>query len=410
MNRYVSYLDSIMVDEQQHARIMRSLRSKAKSSRRSRVALRYAGVAACVVILTVFAFAVFGVLGNFNIKSPYSPGIIIDPNEKPTVSLVGLPVNNFSLAELEDFNGAADIRVGYAKISDFFRYREPPCFVFVRVIETERWTDTEGPWDQKRQTSTVHVIDSVYSEVKLPVAIRIIQSEYVSYTDNDKTNLVREGGVYLLPLFYWEDTDTWVVQGDIDVLFEVDDRGLIWSHSWHDGFMRFDGQDANVVAGFIRAMTSDESFPVATSPFGFSFGGGSVLVKTTILSVTHSTSRAGYDQFTYLIRIDDVVSEALSLRYTPLYVWPVKKGDEIRIVVSFISESLEQGEQYLLVLEPWYDILDIRAAAAINGNGTITAALLYQGNSLFTAFNGLSIAQIKEETERAKSWHTTYAK
>jgi hypothetical protein len=64
----------------------------------------------------------------------------------------------------------------------------------------------------------------------------------------DRTNLVRTGGVYVLALappgetdFYYGDGYYYAL-GDIDVLFEVDDQGLIHSHSSMDDFRPYDGQ------------------------------------------------------------------------------------------------------------------------------------------------------------------------
>jgi hypothetical protein len=61
--------------------------------------------------------------------------------------------------------------------------------------------------------------------------LKIKQSLYGGCVGDEQTNLLRVGGVYVLPLVRFESDDVWSVYGDLDALFEVDDKGLIHSHS-----------------------------------------------------------------------------------------------------------------------------------------------------------------------------------
>ena len=72
----------------------------------------------------------------------------------------------------------------------------------------------------------------------------------------------------MLPLGYWHDNDTWYVIGDLDVLFEIDDNGCVWTHSKYEDFNRFDGENAEILADAVTAFTSDENFLSATTAFG----------------------------------------------------------------------------------------------------------------------------------------------
>jgi hypothetical protein len=57
--------------------------------------------------------------------------------------------------------------------------------------------------------------------------------------------MLRVGGVYVLPLVWYdffENGEIAIIYGDLDVLFEVDDKGLIQSHSPHEQLNKYDGQ------------------------------------------------------------------------------------------------------------------------------------------------------------------------
>ena len=71
--------------------------------------------------------------------------------------------------------------------------------------------------------------------------------------NSEFTNMLKKGGVYLLPLWHWEN-DVYLIYSDLDVLFEIDDYGLVWSHSIYPDFNRFDGKLANVLADAILAV------------------------------------------------------------------------------------------------------------------------------------------------------------
>jgi hypothetical protein len=69
------------------------------------------------------------------------------------------------------------------------------------------------------------------------------QQLYGGCTNEEETNLLRVGGVYVLPLVRSEGAETWRIYGDLDVLFEVDDKGLLHSHSLFPALNKYDGAE-----------------------------------------------------------------------------------------------------------------------------------------------------------------------
>ena len=392
MEKYVSYLDSISVDAKQHERTIKRLSQKYTPLHTNRVVLGFAGVAACAAVLLLCVFTIPGLLDK---------PVTDTPHDLSNTSIVGLPVENFNLAGLHNPGGEKASRIGFLKISDLFSYGKP-YFVFVRVLEADEWTDKNSFLQSQKQTSTVHILSTLWSETELPEIISVTQSKYGGCCDGEDTNLLRDGGVYLLPVIYDDVRETWIVSGDLDVLFEIDDQGRIWSHSQHEGFNQFDGQDANVVADIVTAMTTDENLPAVITSFGYIANNWGVLAEVTVLETEQDSERLEWVQNLYVMSVDSV----LSIAPNDWYTWRPKNNDEIR-AVSYCE--LEPGARYLILFDPsdGGPYIDEMKVARANADGTISAI---SDESIFTGFNGYTVGQMKEEAERAIAWHMIYAK
>jgi hypothetical protein len=139
----------------------------------------------------------------------------------------------------------------------------------------------------KAQIATLRPLAVLGDE--LPEEIKIIQKLAGGCTDELRTNLVREGGVYVLRLSRQRQailqqqknretqfSDTFLtiwnemgirdletaaelseivfrVSGDLDCLLEVDDRGLIRSHSKYPGYNRYDDKPLAMLWRDVRA-------------------------------------------------------------------------------------------------------------------------------------------------------------
>jgi len=320
-------------------------------------------------------------------------------------SIIGLPVDNFSLADIQTDGGIEADRMGYSNLSDFFSYNSPDMFAFVRVLDTEQREERERGLSTLKQDSSLRILSVLWSRSEnIPEIITLSQSLYGGCTGDEKTNMLRKGGVYLLPLSYWQSGDTWFLMGDLDVLFEVDDQGRAWTHSSFDGFKRFDGENADVLAKAVTALTSDENFSAAITTFGQIARNWGVLAKTTILSVIPAKDKWGYDCANYTLNADDILS--ISDERRP---WQPEKGDIINAVsyADIDIPHVEQGGRYLIFLDPSEDgpYIEKSRVAKINADGTITAV---SEDNIFAGFNGYTVEQMKEAAERAKAWHEAH--
>jgi hypothetical protein len=392
MNKYVGYLDSISVEAEQHERTMKRLYQKPTPLYQNRTVLRYTGMAACAAVLMLCVLTIPGLFNKPVANTPY---------DLSNTSIIGLPVENFNLAELHNSGGEAASRIGFVRMSDFFSFSKP-YFAFVRVIETEEWTDKSSFTQSQKQTSTVQILSTLWSETELPEIMSVTQSKYGGCCAGEETNLIRDGGVYLLPMIYWENGDTWIVSGDLDVLFEVDDQGRIWSHSQHEGFNQFDGLEASIVVDVLTAMTADENFSAVITRFGYIANSWGVLAEVTVMGTAHDSERWEWEQNLLVMSVDNVLSIAQNDRYT----WRPKNNDEIQAVSNCY---LEQGARYLILFDPsdGGPYIEEGRVAIINADGTITAI---SDESVFAEFNGYTVEHMKFEAERSIAWHRSHVK
>jgi hypothetical protein len=196
----------------------------------------------------------------------------------------------------------------------------------------------------------------------------------------------------------------WSIWGALDVLFEIDDKGRVWSHAWSEDFNRFDGEYAGVLAEAITDMTSDENFSAAVNSFGYIAREWGVLAEVTILSMSHIIEEWGHYRYEYVLNITSV----LSISASPYYTWRSNDGDNITGVSYTSGEHLEQGGRYLMLLDLSEDgpYINLGLTAIINDDGTITA--VPDEYSAFEEYNGFTVGQMKEEAERAKAWHEAH--
>jgi len=302
--------------------------------------------------------------------------------------LIGLPVNNFCLSEVSASSGvqvSAD-RLLYTRLHDFFQGAPPAVFAFVRVHEINQ-TKGDSSTAGTSQESTVQILKTLWDDGSdLPEIIELNQHQHSPLADGNYDSIfLRKGGVYLLPLafFDWEGSDWWYIIGDNDVLFEVDENGIIWSHSPFTGFNQFDGKDVNAASEAILDLLNDADFAIATSAFGHTMRWDYELAKVTILSVESTTS--------------EWRSDAL-FRYT------LESSQGEFTAISWDDDYFEIGKQYLVFLIPTEETDDGLMIASfyatlINDDGTI------QGDSVFVELTGYTTDQVFDIAERAAIWY-----
>ena len=148
---------------------------------------------------------------------------------------------------LKDFvlTGGAptSMRIGYESIGDLVSGLHLQTVNFVVVYADEIIEiDTYG-----RQHTEVIVLyqilgDTVHGKIKLN------QYRFGGCIGETNPNFLRKGGIYVLPISVYDRgdlVDYFEVIGDMDVLFELDEQGLIRSHSMFEDFNRFDAKPIN---------------------------------------------------------------------------------------------------------------------------------------------------------------------
>ena len=328
---------------------------------------------------------------------------------------IGLPVDNFNLAELH--NSIEADRRAYSKLSDFFSQYNgvPDMFVFAKVIDTEQIDETPrySASNNIRQNSSVEILSVIWNRDGSTLeTISVTQYLFGGCCADEPTNLLRKGGVYLLPLTYWEQTDTWRIVDDLDVLFEVDDKGRVWSHSKYEDFKRFDGKDANILLEAITAFTSDENFSAAVSRFGLIVRSNwAILMEATFVSVIPMEDKWDNNCYENTFIVDNIISTAENLKQPDT-------GDEIQLISysSLTSIHLEQGGWYLIFCAPYEDgaQIDTESIAKINDDGTISEIFTPDDyrryHRAFEGYNGYTVEQMQKEAERAKAWNESHVK
>ncbi|GHV05705.1 hypothetical protein FACS1894217_03050 [Clostridia bacterium] len=239
-DRYIQALNGVNPDE--NAR--KSMWDKAceKSAKASRRAIRWlAPVAACLVVAAAIA-----ILQNA-IKYDDIPSGVFENIE----DISGLPAGDYTWDEGDV--GYLAMRIGCLKPSGFFYNFEDKtvdtAIAIVRVKAVKPFVEYGAIGNSgEGQVADCEVIygDIIENSRKLPPNPQIKQYLYGGCTGDDQTNLLRVGGVYLLDLRQYE-SQYWHIWSDLDVLMEVDDQGLLHSHSRHTDFIQYNGKELAVL-------------------------------------------------------------------------------------------------------------------------------------------------------------------
>jgi hypothetical protein len=139
--------------------------------------------------------------------------------------------------------------------------------------ETGESFTTDGRAGQIAECGVLY--DVLGDGIEMPLKIK--QYLYGGCTSDEETNLLRVGGVYVLPLSKFVQDEAWGIYGDLDCLFEVDDEGLIHSHSMWEALNKYDGKPLETLWSDIEYLSEH---PVLCSQFAECIGYGFVLEST----------------------------------------------------------------------------------------------------------------------------------
>ncbi|GHU94692.1 hypothetical protein FACS1894208_06220 [Clostridia bacterium] len=194
-------------------------------------------------------------------------------------TIFGLPTSDYTWGEGggggDDLNASrmATNELRYLmREFDSYHPNVKAVFAIVRVTDAEPHTRKLSYGTYEGQLATADVLEIIGDPLGNPV--KIVQSLYGGCTNDEETNLLRVGGVYVLPLIYSDtdaDRDVWVIYGDLDVLFEVDDKRLIHSHSKFPELNKYDGKE---LAFLWKDITNLYNNPLLRSHFAEHIGRG----------------------------------------------------------------------------------------------------------------------------------------
>ncbi len=289
----------------------------------------------------------------------------------------GLSVKDFKLSDITQ-NMMMD-RIAFIQFLNFFEYNTD-SFVIVKVADTKAVPASSSDMSD-RQSSTVKVLETIWGEAA-PEVITITQHLYGGCFGDEATNLLRIGGVYLLPLDKYK--GEYYLNGDLDVLFEIDDQGKIWSHSDYADFNRYDGGDYKEVTKEIIRISRDDALMLATSGFGMALRGWQLLEVTILTDSIQEKDEYGYSETVYSARVESTLSG---------------EEPESEIDLRFSGEGevlLKESEQYLLFVDNYEGkhYMNSNMLAAVEADDTIKN--LGGEGSTFEEYNGYKVEEISE--------------
>jgi len=356
---------------------------------------------------------------------------------------IGLPVVNHCLpqenpmASRMGVGSLLDILGAPGQAVSFWEAGLVQAFAFVRVFETIQ--------EEDMLISTVEVLRTVWSRGReLPATMTLVQNSGAIMCCSPYGEMMREGGVFLLPLWYndglmqgWH--EGWFNWTYRDVLFEVDDKGLVWSRSNDAAFNRFDGRHTSVLTGAILGIVNgDENIgrDVAHTIFGWAADDGAFAIITIVSSESTLLFPTGQElwQNSYVVHVDEILSipTPFGLQRGSWFEqqqnwrdnWQIseewwqdwEQNNEIAVVnTDFSSSALYAGERYLVFLTPsytnWHSPFTFysESVAIINADGTITTIpQLESGWNVFEGYDGYTVEQLAELAHLANTWHELY--
>jgi hypothetical protein len=191
-------------------------------------------------------------------EGPASEACYIDPDEWR-----GLPTENYTLEE-QTADGVTVDRVVFKTLQDLADYAD--AFILVpNVHET-------SPDGDNAQVAIAEYAESIgdriqtrqWDDYTVSTGSRILirQTLIGGCMTDEPNNLLRVGGVYLLPIRFNSYWGAYEVVGDLDALFELNDEGKIVSRSRFPELSRYDGKPFSALLDDVRAL-----YPAPDSDF-----------------------------------------------------------------------------------------------------------------------------------------------
>ena len=341
-----------------------------------------------LAVAASLALVIGGTLGAMQWFSKTPP--IAPPPPGPmqgSDEITGLPVKRALLSDMPGDGVMAD-RALMSSLQDFFDY-ELHSFVLARVTETQAKKET--------QQATLEILEWAYNQpvgAQEPVMITLTQYLRGGCMLEEQTNLLRPGGVYLLPLVRHE--GEYYLMGDLDVLFEIDEQGNIYSHSSFADFAAYDGRPWDDLMEAVQAIVRENPLLPEYSRFAKVLREGVPLAEITVLDAGTKGDAGGSPYLSQRARAERVLRQGTGKSYR------VQLSEGPFTLNTFGHETQAQpGERYLVFIygnEHEYSFEQNRAAR-ISADGTI--APLTEDWNAFSELAGMTVEQVLELLEKA---------
>ena len=208
----------------------------------------------------------------------------------------GLPTENFVLQEQADAN-----RIVFYTIQDLADYAD--AFI---IVPSVRQAEQDG---ENMQTAIAEYAETIgdaihthqWDDYTISTGSRILirQTLIAGCSMDMPSNLLRIGGVYLLPVRFSSYLGAYEVVGDLDVLFELDDRGAIISHSRFPELNKYDGKAFSELLDDVRAIYPKPETRFSEQPIN-SLEQAEVQINTAYLE-------SGYRKFTIAFENESII-------------------------------------------------------------------------------------------------------
>jgi hypothetical protein len=340
-----------------------------------------------------------------------------DVHENPQIvyegEIRGLPARNFTIDELT-LNMMSD-RIVINRFTEVFGvswFEDIDRIAIVKVEGEPQLIDGRDFWEG-RASSTARVLVDIYGRGSEIVEITQSYSNY--RMEGYNSILLRDGGVYILPLVKWE--GKYGIVANMDVLFEIDDNGKIFSHSRNPAFNYFDGKCYTVLVDEINRMRSNEEYMTAVLN-GLAFSLHTPLVEVFVTDEPFLQESAVNASTLFM----DMVYPANVLRLINGYEF---YGDKKRVTVpdsinfkattEDIDYRLEKGGRYLVNLSysdchggyiiPFYDFF------YVNDNDVIRAGSFSSSEERrLSVYNGYTLDEFIQLNERLREFEESFAR
>jgi hypothetical protein len=215
----------------------------------------------------------------------------------------GLETGSFLLQEQTDSSVEAN-RIVFQTLQDLADY----AYAFV-VVPGVREVAPDG---ENMQTSIAEYAETIgdviqtsqWDDYTISTGSRILirQTLIGGYSMNEPNNLLRVGGIYLLPVRFDDYLGAYEVVGDLDVLFELSSEGRIVSHSRFSELNKYDGKSFSELLNDVRAIYAMPETEFSEQPIDS--------LEQAERQIDTAYNNSGYRKFAAVFEKETVISGA----------------------------------------------------------------------------------------------------